>query len=103
LLPSQLIVDRISRNTFEIAENTKALSGVDPTRPWLLLTSAWNMPRALLSFRKAGWNVEPHPVDYLTGTSIRLWGFSVLRGANRWSVALHELLGITWYRLTGRL
>jgi uncharacterized SAM-binding protein YcdF (DUF218 family) len=100
---SRLIVEPTSRNTFEIAENVKRLPGIEPARPWLLLTSAWNMPRALLAFRKAGWNVEPLPVDYVTGTTIDYFQFSVLTGANAWSRVLHEVLGMAWYRLTGRL
>jgi uncharacterized SAM-binding protein YcdF (DUF218 family) len=100
---SRLIVEPAARNTAEIAENVKTITGIDPSKPWLLLTSAWNMPRALLAFRKAGWNVEPLPVDYFTGTSIRFARYSIARGSFAWSVALHELLGIAWYRVTGRL
>jgi uncharacterized SAM-binding protein YcdF (DUF218 family) len=100
---SRLIVEPTSRNTFEIAENVKALPGIDPSRPWLLLTSAWNMPRALLAFREAGWNVEPLPVDYGTGTTVDYFQFSILTGANAWSRVLHEVLGIAWYRIIGRL
>ena len=98
-----VIVEPTARNTFEIAENVKTLPGIDVSRPWLLLTSAWNMPRALLAFRKAGWNVEPLPVDYMTGTTIDYYRFSILGGANAWWHVLHEVLGIAWYRLTGRL
>ena len=100
---SGVIVEPTARNTSEIAENVKRLGGIDPARPWLLVTSAWNMPRALLTFKKAGWNVEPMPVDYVTGTSLDYFQFSLHRGAARWNMALHELLGILWYRLTGRL
>jgi uncharacterized SAM-binding protein YcdF (DUF218 family) len=100
---ASVVVEPSARNTFEIAENAKALPGVDATRPWLLLTSAWNMPRALLTFKKAGWNVEPMPVDYATGTTIRYLRYSILAGGGAWSRVLHELIGIAWYRLTGRL
>lgn len=100
---SRLVVEPKSRNTFEIAENSGTLPGVDRSRRWLLVTSAWNMPRALWTFRKAGWNVEPFPVDYMTGTTLDYFRFSVLTGANAWSRVLHEVLGIAWYRLTGRL
>jgi len=100
---SRLIIEPASRNTSEIAENVKTLPDIDPSRPWLLLTSAWNMPRALLAFRKVGWNVEPFPVDYQTGTTMRYFRYSIFRGASSWTLALHELLGIAWYRITGRL
>jgi uncharacterized SAM-binding protein YcdF (DUF218 family) len=100
---TQVIVEPASRNTFEIAENVKGLPGVDASKPWLLLTSAWNMPRAMGAFKKAGWNVDAMPVDYVTGTTIRYFRFSVAQGAWAWQVALHELLGMAWYRVTGRL
>jgi uncharacterized SAM-binding protein YcdF (DUF218 family) len=100
---TQLILEPTARNTSEIAQNTRNLPGVDPSKPWLLLTSAWNMPRALLSFRKAGWNVEPLPVDFATGPVTPWFEYSVARGVGAWSLVLHEVVGIVWYRLTGRL
>jgi uncharacterized SAM-binding protein YcdF (DUF218 family) len=100
---ARVMVEPAARNTFEIAENVRSLPGIDASRPWLLVTSAWNMPRALLAFRRAGWNVEPLPVDYVTGTTLDYYRFSVLTGANAWSRVLHELLGMAWYRITGRL
>src|SRR6266478_6390205 len=35
-------------------------------RRWLLVTSAYHMPRAIGVFRKAGFPVEPYPVDWRT-------------------------------------
>jgi uncharacterized SAM-binding protein YcdF (DUF218 family) len=103
LAATHLMVEPGSRNTSENADNAKRLPGVDPLKPWLLLTSAWTMPRALGAFRKAGWNVEPMPVDYVTGTSMRYARYSIARGASRWNVVLHEVLGLAWYRMTGRM
>jgi uncharacterized SAM-binding protein YcdF (DUF218 family) len=100
---TRVILEPTARNTAEIASNAKAISDVDPSKPWLLVTSAWNMPRAIGAFRKTGWNVEPFPVDYMTGLTLRRWRFSPQTGAALWSVILHESLGILWYRATGRL
>jgi uncharacterized SAM-binding protein YcdF (DUF218 family) len=100
---AHLLVEPSARNTAENAENARALPGVDPSKPWLLVTSAWSMPRALLAFRKAGWNVEPFPVDYRTGTTISYFVYSIADGSAAWSRALHELLGMGWYWVTGRL
>ena len=74
-----------SRTTYENAIFTAALPGVDKTRPWLLVTSAWHMPRALATFRAAGWNVTPYPVDYRTGTRTPWTEYSLARacGAGR--------------------
>jgi uncharacterized SAM-binding protein YcdF (DUF218 family) len=92
-----------SRDTYENARYMRELPGVDATRPWLLITSAAHMPRAMAVFRKAGWNVNAWPVDYATGRSINYLEFSVASGANRWQQLLHELLGLVAYRATGRI
>lgn len=59
--------ERESRNTFENVVNAKALIHPAPGEVWLLVTSAYHMPRAVGIFRAEGWPVIPDPVDYLTG------------------------------------
>lgn len=100
--PQRLLLESSSRNTFENAVHSAALPGVDRTRPWLLITSAWHMPRALGTFKKAGWNVTPWPTDYRTGQSTPWHQYSLSQGAAKWQLALHELLGLAVYRLIGR-
>ena len=58
-----------SRNTYENAVLSARLAGVDPQQPWILITSASHMPRALAVFRKQGWNVTPYSVDFRSGLS----------------------------------
>ena len=53
-----------ARSTYE-----EALLAIRELQPrsgerWLLVTSAWHMPRALATFRTQGWTLEPFPVDY---------------------------------------
>jgi len=91
-----------SRTTYENAVFTAALPGVDRTRPWLLVTSAWHMPRALATFRAAGWNVTPYPVDYRTGIRTPWTEYSLVDSPRRWRIALHEWAGLLAYRLAGR-
>ena len=91
-----------SRTTYENAVLSAALLGVDKTRPWLLVTSAWHMPRSLATFRAAGWNVTPYPVDYRTGTHTPWTEYSMARSLWHWQLALHEWVGLLAYRLTGR-
>ncbi len=100
--PQRLLLEAKSRNTFENAVYSAMLPGVDKTRPWLLITSAWHMPRALGTFRKVGWNVTPWPTDYRTGLSTPWHQYSLSQGAAKWQLALHELLGLAVYRLIGR-
>ena len=64
---SRLIMERRSRNTLENAEFSKALVAPKPGERWLLVTSAFHMPRSVGLFRKAGFAVEPYPVDWRVG------------------------------------
>lgn len=92
-----------STNTYEDAIDSAAVPGVDFAQPWLLVTSAWHMPRAVATFRKAGWNITPYPVDYSTGPRIRWTQNSLAEGVIRWRMVLHEYMGIVGYRVTGRI
>jgi uncharacterized SAM-binding protein YcdF (DUF218 family) len=100
---SALTLETRSRNTYENALLTRALPGLDAQKPWLLLTSAWHMPRSMATFQKAGWNVTPYPVDFRTGGITPLSNFNLGEGAERWELLLHELLGLAAYWLSGRI
>lgn len=92
-----------SRTTYENATNSATMPGVDKNRPWLLLTSAYHMPRAMAVFQRVGWNVTPYPVDYGT-TSGQSWlDFSFHYGPQEWTLALHEVLGYYAYRMAGMI
>lgn len=103
-VPAQRVrYESVSRTTHENARLSASLPGVDPTQPWLLLTSASHMPRAMATFQKAGWNVTAYAVDYSTGARTRWTDYSLAKGANKWHVALHEMLGWWAYKLAGWL
>lgn len=98
----RVLYESASRTTYENAVFSARLPGVDPARPWLLLTTASHMPRAMATFRKAGWNVTPYPVDFRTGTQTPWTQYSLAVGARKWQLALHELVGLLAYRLAGQ-
>ena len=100
--PDQLLLEADSRTTFENAVLSRRVAGVDANKPWLLLTSAYHMPRSMAAFQKAGWNVTAYPVDFRTGLATPWSQYSMDQGVKRWRVALHELLGLLAYRLAGR-
>ena len=100
---SALTLETRSQNTYENAVFTRDLPGLDAHKPWLLLTSAWHMPRSVATFRKAGWNVTPYPVDFRTAGLTPLSSFNFGEGAERWELLLHECLGLAAYRLSGRI
>lgn len=101
--PQRLLFEGASRTTHENAVLSAAVPGVDKARPWLLVTSAWHMPRALAAFRRAGWNVTPYPVDYRSGLQTPWSRYSLANGASAWHLALHEYVGLLIYQLTGRI
>ena len=99
----RVVYESASRTTYENATLSAKLPGVDTTQPWLLVTSAWHMPRSMATFAKAGWNVTAYPVDYRTGASTPWTEYSLGSGVRKWQLALHELMGLLAYRLSGRL
>ena len=100
--PERLLLESASRTTYENALFSARLPSVDARQPWLLLTSAWHMPRAMASFQKAGWNVTPYPVDFRTGSVTPWTEYSLADGARKWHLLLHEAVGLLAYRLSGR-
>ena len=102
LAPNRIRYEAASRTTFENALFTAQLPGVDKTRPWLLLTSAWHMPRAVAAFRAQGWNVSPWPADFRSNTNMPWTAYSLTKGMQQWQFALHECLGLLAYWVSGR-
>ena len=102
LPPERLLVEDRSRTTYENAVFSARVPGVDPAKPWLLVTSAWHMRRALATFQKLGWNVTPYAVDFNTGSHTPWTEYSLVRGSRKWALLLHELLGLLAYRLAGQ-
>jgi uncharacterized SAM-binding protein YcdF (DUF218 family) len=93
-----------SRNTLENAEFTKPLAAPKPGERWVLVTSAYHMPRAIAAFRNVGFEVEPFPVDWQFGrTSDVYWPFrSFVGGLGMTDGAAREFIALLVYRLTGR-
>lgn len=97
-----------SRNTYENALFVQALiaksnsdRGIE--KPWLLITSASHMPRAIRAFQKQGIPVLAIPVDYQTGIHQEWTSFNLVTGAQNWNTALHELIGLLAYWITGKI
>src|SRR4051794_4067334 len=77
---SRLIMERLSRNTAENAAFTKDLVKPRDGERWLLVTSAFHMPRSVGLFRKVGFAVEPCPVDWRVGGREDLLSFTNVAG-----------------------
>jgi uncharacterized SAM-binding protein YcdF (DUF218 family) len=97
---ARLILESGSRTTRENAQQVANLLGERCQQPWLLVTSAWHMPRSMAEFEAVGCKVTAYPVDFRTGSSTPLTEYSLAHSLVRWQTALHEWLGIWVYGMT---
>jgi len=109
----RLILEANARDTFENAvylkkelggQNALGKGALGKDKRWLLITSAYHMPRSIGAFRQAGFDVEPWPVDYRTrGPADFAKPFDkVSEGLRRVDTATREWVGLLAYWLTGR-
>ncbi|HXW25564.1 MAG TPA: YdcF family protein, partial [Xanthobacteraceae bacterium] len=101
---SRITIEEESRDTAENAAFTWPLADPKPGERWLLVTSAYHMPRAVGAFRRVGFAVEAYPVDYRTrGLDDLARPFASLgEGLRRTDVAVREWIGLAVYRMAGR-
>ena len=98
-----LIFENKSRNTFEniiyskdIIKNNKGT--------WGFVTSAYHIPRSYFAFKKQGLVLEPISVDYRTGTTSMFWiNFDIKKGLENWNIILHEVVGISYHKITDKI
>src|SRR6202043_2021742 len=74
----RLTMERGSRNTQENAEFSKAIAAPKSGERWLLVTSAYHMPRSVGLFRKVGFAVEPYSVDWRMRGAVDPLMFSIV-------------------------
>ena len=103
--PARLTLEDRSRNTEENARFTRDLVRPEPGQVWLLVTSAFHMPRSMGLFRKAGFDVVADPVDYRSYGGLRDFGLraDAARGLSLFDLAVHEWIGLAAYRLSGKI
>jgi uncharacterized SAM-binding protein YcdF (DUF218 family) len=100
----RIAAEEQARNTIENAVFSRLVANPKPGERWLLVTSAYHMPRAMAVFRAAGFRVEAYPVDWRTrGPIDMVQPFASLGdGLRRTDTAVHEWAGLLAYRLTGK-
>ena len=104
IIDDRVTIESASRDTAENAAFTKKLVDPKPGETWLLVTSAWHMPRSIGCFRAVGWDVTAYPVDYRTdGWSDLSFGMPLpSAGLTAVDLATKEWIGLAAYRLVGR-
>jgi uncharacterized SAM-binding protein YcdF (DUF218 family) len=93
------IEDR-SLTTAENAAFSAAMLKRDGVSTVLLVTHAWQMRRAALAFAANGLTVIPAPTMFTTVSSQPRAFLPAIEGLHHAYYALHEYVGIGWYRLS---
>lgn len=84
------------RDTIEEARNIRSIVGENN---FILVTSAYHMPRAMSVFQKEGLNPIPAPTNFMTNSEVSF--LSLPHGINvrKTEIAWHEYLGMLWNEL----
>jgi uncharacterized SAM-binding protein YcdF (DUF218 family) len=100
----RVLLESGSRTTDENASLVRRMVSPKPGERWLLVTSAFHMPRSIGAFRHAGFTVEAYPVDWRTrGWTDAAMPFDRLSaGLARTDLAVHEWIGLFAYWASGR-
>ena len=95
-----------SRNTYQNALHARDLAKPADDETWVLVTSGYHMPRAIGTFRHAGWpsDLIAFPVDFRFPPDYRpsWFSFDLSGGLGSLRSGLHEAIGMVAYYLTGR-
>ena len=100
-LPVKWVEGR-SNNTADEAIECWDILQQDHVQKIYLVTHAWHMPRAVAAFSKAGFDVVPAPMGYTTPRPFTLLDLlPTAGGLSKTYIALHEWIGLLWYKLKG--
>ena len=94
IAPERLLLESQSRNTAENARLSLPLATPAIGETWVLVTSAFHMPRAMRNFKAAGWTgLIPWPVDYRTSAFADGLGWNLTRNLQVLQIAIREKVG----------
>ncbi len=100
---SRIHYEKRARNTYENGVYTQALAQPKPGQTWLLVTSAFHMPRSVGVFREIGWDVIAAQTGYMTEGVYRFMpGWLSFRRVSRFNGASREWVGLIAYYVTGK-
>ncbi|UQB43061.1 YdcF family protein [Thiomicrospira microaerophila] len=101
LNPSRLVLENASRNTYENFKNIKPL--LEANGQYILVTSAFHMPRSMGIAHKQGIQVTPYPVDYRSNSKeLRQIDFDFFDHLKALEPGWKEWIGLTVYYWTGK-
>jgi uncharacterized SAM-binding protein YcdF (DUF218 family) len=98
--PKDILINPLPKDTKEEALFTKTIV---QSKPFILVTSASHMPRAMMLFRSLGMHPIAAPTNFYTE---KFYGYLRAPSAHALyisTVALHEYVGIVWIKLKNLL
>ena len=102
--PASIVLDEESPDTETQAVN---VGRIVKGEPFVIVTSAYHMPRAMGLFVKAGLRPVPNPAQYLTGRSTGGFApsdvYPTTGGLVTTQIVEHEYLGFAWAKLRGKI
>jgi len=97
--PERIVFEARSRSTCASPRATRELVKADSAQRWLMVTSAYHMPRAVACYRAAGWDVTPYPAGFRRGRAP--FDFDLVGNLDDLDHAVHEWVGLLYYRVGG--
>lgn len=102
IAPERVLLEGRSRSTAENARLSADIVADPADGPWILVTSAFHMPRSVGAFCAAGWqDIVPYPVDHRPPARMRL-RWDLVGHLGQLETAVKEWIGLLAYRATGR-
>jgi len=93
-------LEKKSETTFENVKFTKEILEKENIKRIYVITNAWHMPRAIETFKAFGLDPIPAPTAFIgkISTPEPEEFFPTADALEKSNIALHEYLGIIWYR-----
>lgn len=96
----KIIINSKPKDTKEEAIKIKQLLG---KTPFILVTSAYHMPRAIALFQKEGLNPIAAPTDFKIKYNNKFLSVPKSENLQKTEIAFHEYIGILWEKLRGQI
>tara|TARA_Y100000588_G_scaffold351169_1_gene402790 strand:+ start:1870 stop:2388 length:519 start_codon:yes stop_codon:yes gene_type:complete len=100
---SKIVFESESRHTGESSTLSYQMIKPGAGEKWILIGTAYRMPRAFGVYKKTGWNIVPYPVDFRTSGKLDFDATTFsLQEVENLSIGVREWLGLFAYWVTGQ-
>ncbi len=100
-VPPEAII--LETSSWDTGDQARLLSQRLKDRPFALITSAAHIPRCMMIFKHYGLTPFPAPADFRTRNTVFDYNSFLpnTQGLRRSETAIHEYIGMLWYRVRG--